>query len=69
MAFFGGVRRSYPLDKLYEEMAFISYYLHWSHQEVMQLEHRERLRWCKEISNINQKVNGEKKKKNVFDVY
>ena len=50
-------------------MAFISYYLHWSQEEVMNLEHKERLRWCKEISGINEKVNGDNKKKNIFDVY
>ncbi len=69
MAFFGGVRKSYPLDKLYEEMAFIAYYMHWSHEEIMNLEHRERARWCKEISSIHQKLNGEDRKKNIFDVY
>jgi len=38
-------------------MAFISYYFHWPPDEVMNLEHRERRRWCDEISRINQKVN------------
>ncbi len=69
MAFFGGVIKCYPKDKLYEEMAFISYYMHWSHKEVMELEHSERIRWCKEISAINRKINGEEEKKNVFDIF
>lgn len=53
----GGVLSGYPLDRLYEEMAFISYYFHWPPDEVMNLEHRERRRWCDEISRVNQKVN------------
>jgi len=69
MAFFGGVKKSYPIDKLYEEMSFIAYYLHWSQKEIMNLEHKERVRWCKEISNINEKINGDNKKKNIFDIY
>jgi len=31
------------------------------------MEHPERQRWCKEISKINQQLNGEEKK-NFFDV-
>jgi hypothetical protein len=38
---------------LHQEIAFIAYYLHWSHQEIMELEHRQRRRWCEEISKIN----------------
>ena len=32
----------YPLDQLYEEMAFIAYHFHWSHDELMNAEHGER---------------------------
>ena len=49
---------AYPVKSLYEEMAFIAYHFHWSHSEVMQLEHRERRRWCKEISSINRALDG-----------
>ncbi|NOT63601.1 MAG: hypothetical protein HOP19_25600 [Acidobacteria bacterium] len=34
-------------------MAFIASHFHWSHSELMQLDHRERRRWCREISAIN----------------
>jgi uncharacterized protein DUF6760 len=43
----------YPLDALYEEMAFIGYYLHWPQEELLRLEHGERRRWVAEISRIN----------------
>ncbi len=56
----------YPADKIYEEAAFIGYYLHWNHDEIMAMPHRERLRWCKEVSRINSRLNNEPK--NVFEV-
>ena len=49
-------------------MAFIAYYFHWSKDVVMNLEHSERIRWCREISAINEKTGNVEKKKNVFDI-
>ncbi len=43
----------YPLDRLYQEMAYLAYHLHWSYRELLQLEHGERLRWVDEISAIH----------------
>ena len=43
----------YPLDRLYEEVAFIAYYFHWSAEAILQMPHRDRARWCAEISKIN----------------
>ncbi len=57
---------TYPADQIYEEAAFIGYYLHWGHDEIMRLSHRDRRRWCKEISAINSKLNQEPE--NVFQV-
>lgn len=39
-------------------MAFLAYYLHWSSRDLMDLDHRERRRWCREVSAINQKLSG-----------
>jgi hypothetical protein len=50
--------QAYPVDELYEEMAFIAYHFHWSREELMSLEHAERRRWCAEISQINRELNG-----------
>lgn len=47
----------YPAEKLYEEVAFIGYYLHWSRKQVMSLDHRERQAWVAEISRINRQLN------------
>jgi hypothetical protein len=57
----GGVVR-YPLDRIYEEVAFIAYHFHWSREEILNLEHRERQRWVEEISKINRQLSGEKQK-------
>jgi hypothetical protein len=51
---------------LYEEMAFIALHFHWSHVDLMHLDHRERRRWCKEISAINRALDGASR--NPFDV-
>ncbi|WP_371418306.1 DUF6760 family protein [Anabaena sp. UHCC 0253] len=42
----------YPLDKLYQEVAFIALYFHWTREEILNLEHRERLRWVEEIKKL-----------------
>ena len=60
----GGVKRrggvlGYPLKKLYEEVAFVAYHFHWPHDAIINLEHGERQRWVREISTINQRINGE----------
>lgn len=47
---------SYPLDALYEEMSFVAYYLHWPHEQILQMEHQERRRWVAEVSRINRKL-------------
>lgn len=58
----------YPADKIYEEAAFIAYYVHWSRDDVLKLTHSERIRWCKEISEINKKVSHEPPKNDIFRI-
>lgn len=53
---------SYPLEKIYEEVAFIAYHFHWSFEEIMNMEHRDRQRWVEEISSINRQLSGEKER-------
>ena len=50
----------YPQEQLYQEMTFLSYYLHWSRDDVMKLSHAERRRWCAEVSAVNKKLSPEK---------
>lgn len=51
--------QTYPAGKIYEEAAFIAYYMHWGHDEIMGFSHLERIRWCNEISGINRRINDE----------
>ena len=50
---------SYPLGNLLEEVAFIAYYLHWPHAEIMAMEHADRRAWVERISAINQRINAD----------
>lgn len=47
----------YPLDRLYEEVAFVAYHFNWDHDDVLAMPHWERRRWCAEISAINERMN------------
>ena len=38
-------------------MAYVAYHFHWTRDEILDLPHRERHRWVKEISKINKKIN------------
>ncbi|HVT11711.1 MAG TPA: DUF6760 family protein [Fimbriimonadaceae bacterium] len=53
----GGIAR-YPSDALYEEVAYIAYHFHWSLDEILALEHRERHKWVAQISKINRRLSG-----------
>ncbi len=57
----------YPLNDLYEEVAFLAYHFHWDYETIMNMEHRERKLWCEEVSKINKKINGEETK-NLADI-
>lgn len=47
----------YPVDRLYEEIAFVAYHFNWGHDELMEMPHLQRQRWCEEISRINERLN------------
>jgi hypothetical protein len=49
----------YPLDQLYEEVAFVAYYFHWDYESILTMDHQQRRRWCEEISRINRRLNRE----------
>lgn len=46
-------------DRLFEETAFVAYHFGWDPETVLDLPHRERERWCEEISRINERINEE----------
>lgn len=52
----------YPSDRLFEEVAYLAYYFHWPGEEILRLEHGERLRWVAEVARINRRLNEESSK-------
>lgn len=49
---------SYPLEQLLKEVAFIAYYFHWSQDEILTMEHKDRRQWVNQISAINNNLSG-----------
>ncbi len=52
----GGVV-GYPLERLREEVAYLAYHFHWPLDDILELEHGERLAWVKEVADINRRLN------------
>ena len=50
---------TYATDRLYEEVAYLGYYLHWSFDEILGLEHAMRQRFVEEVGRIHVQINGE----------
>ena len=44
---------SYPLERIYQEVAYIAYHFHWAISDILEMEHKERQIWVREISEIN----------------
>lgn len=49
----------YPSERLAEEVAYLAYYFHWPHDQIMALDHHERLRWISELARINSRRDDE----------
>jgi hypothetical protein len=47
---------TYATDRLYEEVAYVAYHFHWSHDEIIDLEHPDRRRYVDEIGRINTRL-------------
>ena len=48
----------YPSKRLFEEVAYLAYYLHWPMDTILNLEHRDRLNWLEEVGRINKEISG-----------
>ena len=53
----GGGIVGYPLDSLFEEVAFVAYHFHWDLDAILGLTHGDRQRFIDEISAINRQMN------------
>ena len=47
---------TYATDRLFEEIAYVAYHLHWSFEEILDLEHPVRQRVVEEIGSINRRL-------------
>jgi hypothetical protein len=47
---------TYAADRLYEEVAYVAYHLHWALDDILDLEHPERRRYVAEIARINTRI-------------
>jgi hypothetical protein len=47
---------TYPVERLYEEVAYVAYHFHWSLADIVDLEHPLRRRFVEEIGRINRRL-------------
>ena len=47
---------TYAADRIYEEVAYVAYHFHWPLDDILDLEHAQRLRYVQEISSINTRL-------------
>lgn len=51
---------TYAPDRIYEEVAYVAYHFHWPLNDILDLEHPQRLRFVGEIAGINDRLNQER---------
>lgn len=44
---------TYPAERIHEEVAYLAYHFHWSFDEILDLEHADRLRYVEQIARLN----------------
>jgi hypothetical protein len=47
---------TYATDRLFEEVAYLAYYFHWSLDAVLDLEHPVRQRFIAEVAKIHEQM-------------
>jgi hypothetical protein len=43
----------YPADAIWQEIVFLAYHLHWPLDDLLDLEHADRVRLIRAVSNLN----------------
>ena len=46
---------SYPAEAVWQETAFLAYHLHWSLDDLLGLEHLDRVRMVRAVVNLEQR--------------
>jgi hypothetical protein len=49
---------TYAAERLWEEVAYVAYYLHWPLDTILDLEHPVRARVISEVGKIHQQLDG-----------
>jgi hypothetical protein len=47
---------TYATDRLFEEVAYVGYYLHWPLDSILDMEHPVRQRFVEEVGKINRQL-------------
>jgi hypothetical protein len=47
---------TYASDRLFEEIAYVAYHLHWSFEELLDLEHAVRRRLVEAVDQLNRRA-------------
>ena len=47
---------TYAADRIHEEVAYVAYHFHWALDDILDLEHAQRLRYVEEIARINTRL-------------
>ena len=50
---------TYAADRIYEEVAYVAYHFHWPLDDILDMEHTQRLRFVDEIAAINTRLSAE----------
>ena len=46
----------YPADALWQEIAYLAYHLHWSMDDLLDLEHMDRVRMIRAVVSMNERA-------------
>ncbi len=46
----------YPVEALWQEIAYLAYHLHWSIGDLLDLEHLDRVRMVRAVATMNERA-------------
>jgi hypothetical protein len=51
---------TYAPERIHEEVAYVAYHFHWALDDILDLEHPQRLQYVREIAAINRRMSEER---------
>ncbi|WP_162837962.1 DUF6760 family protein [Streptacidiphilus anmyonensis] len=51
---------TYATERVHEEIAYIAYHFHWSLEDILDLEHRDRRRYAEQIATLVSRATAER---------